>query len=164
MIYEQLNTAWNANDLTPVRGLVTASLRNYLDYWLRQYALEQLQNRLDVAAIQRLELAKVVRDKYFDAITLRVFASGLDYTIAKAAGDRLVGGSPTKPRAYTEYWTFIRASARRGPINATPTCPNCGAGLKISDVGDCAHCNATVENGSFDWTLSKIEQDDSYAG
>jgi hypothetical protein len=104
----------------------------------------------------------VRRDHYFDAITARVFAQGHDYTLD--AKDHVVGGSKTRPRAYTEYWTFLRSSTRRGPIVATPSCPNCGAPLAITDSGDCSHCNAAVDNGSFDWVLSKIEQDDVYRG
>jgi hypothetical protein len=162
LIYAQLNTTWNARDLTPVRGLVTASLRNYLDYWLREYARQGLRNTLADAQVVDLQLAKVTRDLYYDAITVRVFASGHDYT--SDVGDRVVGGSTTEPRAYTEYWTFVRSSARRGPVTTTPTCPNCGAPLAISDIGDCTHCGVAVENGSVDWTLSKIEQDDNYSG
>lgn len=162
LIYQQLNTAWNARDLLPVRGLVTASLRNYLEYWLREYARQGLHNTLADAQVVDLQVAKITRDLYYDAITVRVFASGCDYT--SDANDRVVGGSATKPRAYTEYWTFLRSSARRGPVTTTPTCPNCGAPLAISDIGDCTHCGVAVENGSVDWTLSKIEQDDSYAG
>lgn len=162
LIYQQLNTAWNARDLTPVRGLVTASLRNYLDYWLREYARQGLRNTLAGAQVADLHLAKITRDQHYDAITVRVFASGADYT--QDASDRIVGGSTTNPRAYTEYWTLLRSSARRGPVTVTPACPNCGAPLAISDIGDCTHCNVAVENASFDWTLSKIEQDDSYTG
>jgi predicted lipid-binding transport protein (Tim44 family) len=162
LIYQQLNTAWNANDLTPVRGLVTAALRNYLDYWLRAYARQRLRNTLSDAKLERTDLAKVTRDAYYDAITVRIFASGIEVT--RDSEDRVVGGSPRERRTYTEYWTFLRSSARRGPVTATPTCASCGAPLAISDAGECTHCNAFVENGSFDWTLSKIEQDDNYAG
>jgi hypothetical protein len=161
LIYHQLNATWNARDLTPVRGLVTAALRSYLEYWLREYAHQGLHNTLSDAQITRIDLAKVTRDLYFDAITVRIFASGLDYTTDTK--DRVVGGSRTERRAYTEYWTFLRASTRRGKVTATPSCPNCGAPLKISDVGDCTYCGVAVESGSFDWTLSKIEQDDNYS-
>lgn len=160
LIYHQLNAAWNARDLTPVRGLVTAALRSYLAYWLREYAHQGLHNTLSDAEIDQIDLAKVTRDPYFDAITVRIFASGFDYTTD--ARDRVVGGSRTQRRAYTEYWTFLRASTRRGKVTATPSCPNCGAPLQISDVGDCTYCGVAVESGSFDWTLSKIEQDDNY--
>jgi predicted lipid-binding transport protein (Tim44 family) len=162
MIYARLNEAWNAQDLTPVRGLVTSSLRQYLQFWIDEYKRQGLANKLDDAAITVMMLAKVTRDPWFDAITVRVYAAGVDYTVN--AGGTVVGGSKSARRAYTEYWTFLRSSARRGPITTTPACSNCGAPLAISDVGACTHCNAEVENASFDWTLSKIEQDDVYRG
>lgn len=161
MIYQRLNAAWNKSDLTDVRGLVTRSLQDYLRYWLDEYRQQGLANHLDDAQIVRFELAKVERDRWYDAITTRVFATGHDYTVR---GDKVVGGSRERLRPYTEYWTLLRSSARRGPIVAEPRCPNCGAPLQISDAGACEHCGAELENGSFDWVLSKIEQDDVYAG
>jgi len=162
LVYQQLNTAWNARDLTPVRGFVTAALRNYLAYWLHEYEHQGLHNTLTEARVSEMDLAKVTRDRYYDAITVRIFADGFDST--SDAKGRVVGGSTSDRRAYTEYWTFLRSSTRRGPVTTTPACPNCGAPLAISDIGDCTHCGVAVENGSFDWTLSKIEQDDNYAG
>jgi hypothetical protein len=162
LIYDRLNQAWNANDLAPARGFITQQLRGYLEYWLREYARQGLRNRLDDAHVTGVQLAKVARDRWYDAITVRVFADGCDYTL-DAAGE-IVGGSRSVRRAYTEYWTLLRSSSRRGPVLTTVACPNCGAPLSISDTGSCTHCDATVENGSFDWVLSKIEQDDNYRG
>jgi hypothetical protein len=161
MIYEHLNTAWNAQDLAPVRGFVTQSLLHYLEFWIREYKRQNLANRLDHARISHIALASVTRDKWYDAITIRVYADGMDFTLN---GDTVVGGSRDTRRAYTEYWTFIRSSARRGPITTSAGCPNCGAPLAISNAGQCTHCNADIESASFDWTLSKIEQDDVYRG
>ena len=161
MIYERLNSGWNGGDLTPVRGLLTRSLMDYMRYWLDEYRRQGLHNRIDDARILRFELAKVERDRWYDAITTRVFATGHDYTLRDQT---VVGGSRTIERPYTEYWTLLRSSARRGPIVAEPKCPSCGAPLAISDTGACTYCQAELENGSFDWVLSKIEQDDVYAG
>jgi len=162
LIYGQLNEAWNANDLTPVRGYVTAALRNYLGYWLREYEAQGLKNQLADAAIKKLDLAKVTRDKYYDAITVRIFATGRDFTTTK--DEAVVGGSSVDYRDYTEYWTFLRSAGRNGPILKDPVCAKCAAPIEISDVGACTHCHAMIESGEFDWTLSKIEQDDSYGG
>lgn len=162
LIYARLNEGWNASNLAPVRGLTTTALRDYMQYWLDEYKRQGLSNQLANASISYIELAKVVRDRHFDAITMRVRAGGCDYTLDK--GGSLVGGSKTKIREYTEYWTVLRSSARRGPVNNTASCPNCGAALAISDSGKCTHCDAAVENGQFDWVLSKIEQDDTYTG
>jgi hypothetical protein len=163
LVYHRLNEAWNTRDLRRVRGLVTASLRNYLQYWLDEYARQGLMNQLTEAQVDRMDLAKLVRDKHYDAITLRVFARGHEFTLDAKGG--VVGGSKRGMRAYTEYWTLLRSSARRGPVVLEPKCANCGAPLEqVSDQGDCGHCGATIELGSFDWVLSKIEQDDWYVG
>lgn len=162
LVYQRLNEAWNASDLKPVRGLVTTALRDYLQYWLDEYKRQGLRNRLEGAAIESVKLAKVTRDRHFDAITVRVTAGGRDFTLDTR--DNIVGGSRSDVRRYSEYWTFVRSSSRRGPVNAEPKCPGCGAALAISDSGDCTHCNAAIESGSFDWLLSKIEQDDVYVG
>jgi hypothetical protein len=161
LIYDRLDAAWNKSDLTDVRGLVTRSLHDYLRYWLDEYRTQGLANHLEGARIERIDLAKVERDRWFDAVTVRVFATGRDFTVR---GDKVVGGSRDKDRRYSEYWTLLRSSARRGPVVAEPKCPNCGAPLQISDAGACEHCGAELENGSFDWVLSKIEQDEVYAG
>jgi len=161
MVYQRLDAAWNKSDLADVRGLVTRSLQDYLRYWLDEYRRQGLANHLEDARIDRIDLAKIERDRWFDAVTVRVFATGHDYTLQ---GDKVVGGSKTRARAYSEYWTFLRSSARRGPIVTEPRCTNCGAPLQISDAGACEHCGAELENGSFDWVLSKIEQDEVYAG
>ncbi|HEX5059804.1 MAG TPA: TIM44-like domain-containing protein, partial [Kofleriaceae bacterium] len=139
MIYARLNSAWNAQELAPVRGLVTASLLQYLQYWIDEYKRQTFANKLEEARISHIALAKVTRDKWFDAITVRVYADGLDFTVDKE--QRVVGGSRSNRRAYTEYWTFIRSSARRGPVTVDPKCPNCGAPLAISNAGVCTHCN-----------------------
>jgi predicted lipid-binding transport protein (Tim44 family) len=162
MIYSQLNAAWNDQNLVPVRGLVTSSLLQYLQFWIDEYKRQKLANRLEQARVAHIALAKVTRDKYFDAITVRLFADGMDFTLD--ASGSVVGGSRDARRKYTEYWTFIRMASRKGAVTTKPACPNCGAPLAISDAGACTHCDAHVEAGEYDWTLSKIEQDDVYRG
>jgi predicted lipid-binding transport protein (Tim44 family) len=162
MIYGRLNAAWNAHDLKPVRGLCTGALLDYLRYWLEEYARQQLSNTIADAQLTQLVPAKLRRDHYYDALTVRMYATGHDFTTDMAG--HVVGGSKDWARPYTEYWTFLRAATRRGPALAAPNCPNCGAPLQISDAGACDHCGAQVETGDFDWVLSKIEQDDVYAG
>jgi hypothetical protein len=107
--------------------------------------------------------AKVTRDRWYDAVTLRIWGTGRDYVIRVDGGDH-VRGSPSKDRKFSEYWTFIRSAGRRGPARAEPVCGNCGAPAKVGMGGECEFCNAHVTAGEFDWVLSKIEQDDSYRG
>jgi hypothetical protein len=104
----------------------------------------------------------VMSDAYYDAVTLRVFATGLDYTISDSG--KLLSGNKSRPRTYSEYWTLIRGSARKGPARSDPNCPHCGAPLKIGMAGSCEYCRVKVTSGEFDWVLSRIEQDEAYGG
>ena len=162
MIYARLNEAWSKNDLAPVRGLVSDGLYDYLAYWTDAYARQQLHNELVDMRITDTALAKLERDKHYDALTIRIFARGKDFVVD--ATGTVLRGSKHRERPYTEYWTLIRSASRRGAAKAEPACGNCGAPLKITMAGECEFCNAHVTAGEFDWVLSKIEQDDTYRG
>jgi predicted lipid-binding transport protein (Tim44 family) len=163
-IYAELNAAWSALDLRKVRPYVSDSLFNYLAYWITAYREQGLRNVLEQMAISRMQIVKLTRDRHYDAITLRFWASGLDYTVRAADGKR-VSGSSSRPRGYSEYWTLIRGTAVRGAPKAAGTCPSCGAPLdRVNMAGTCEYCGGHLTRGEFDWVLSKIEQDDSYAG
>jgi len=163
LIYGEVNAAWTALDLTRARPLVSDGLFDYLQYWISAYRHQGLRNVTENMRITRSTLAKVVRDRFFDAVTFRIYGAGRDSTIEQVTG-KLVGGDPQNDRIYSEYWTLIRGAAVRGAPRAEKSCPNCGAPLETGMAGECKHCGAKVTSGDFDWVLSKIEQDDSYTG
>lgn len=163
LIYGELNAAWTACDLRPVRPFVSDGLYDYLQFWIGAYREQGLRNVLEGMRIVRWQATKVVRDQYFDALTVRLWGTGLDYTVREATTE-VVSGSRRAPRAYSEYWTLIRGAATRGAPRSDKSCPNCSAALDVSMAGLCEHCGAKITSGEFDWVLSKIEQDDSYSG
>jgi hypothetical protein len=142
-IYGKLNRAWSSRDLSPVRDLVSDGVAHYLRYWIEAYRQQGLHNELSETEITRTEIARTERDRHFEAITLRIFATGKSLTYFEHDGDSQIG-SPYREqpfrqlapefehrmRPYCEYWTLIRA---------------------IEPVG--AH----------DWILAKIEQADTSA-
>jgi uncharacterized Zn finger protein (UPF0148 family) len=163
MIYGQLNTAWSSNDLRPVRGLVSDGLYDYLSYWVDAYRQQGLRNVLTDMRITRTALAKLTRDRYYDALTIRLWATGKDYVIRSQTG-AVVRGAKHRERPYSEYWTLIRSRGRKGAPRTDLACSNCGAPLHITQSGECEHCGAHLTAGEFDWVISKIEQDDTYRG
>ena len=162
-IHRELNAGWSALDWTRVRPYVTDNLFQMQTYWIEAYRAQKLRNRVDDARVLVVEVAKVVQDRFFDALTVRVHATGLDY-VEREGGGGLVRGSDTEERRYTEYWTLIRGVGTRGPARSDPACPKCGAALKVNMAGSCEYCHAKVTTGEFDWVLSRIEQDESYGG
>jgi predicted amidophosphoribosyltransferase len=162
LIFREFQVAWSNRDLAKMRPYLSDNLFQMQTYWVDAYKLQKLRNVCENARIERIELARVDSDVTFDAITARVFASSLDYTVTDDG--KLVTGSKSRPRRYTEYWTFIRGASRTGPTRTEPVCPSCGAPLEINMAGTCKYCQAKVTTGEFDWVLSRIEQDEVYVG
>jgi Tim44-like domain len=158
MIFWALQAGWNQRNLLLARGYLSDRAYETLAYWLDAYARAGLHNVTQNARVEHVELSRVLNDKYFDSVTLRVFARGLDYTLD--ASGKVVSGSGMVERPYSEYWTLIRGSAVRGGPRLDPSCPNCGAPLNVNMAGSCNYCRAEVTSGNFDWVLSRIEQDD----
>ncbi len=132
-------------------------------YWIDAYKRQHLRNKLDQCRVTAMQPVKIKQDAFYISITLRIGAEGFDYTVDES--ESVVSGSKSKLRYWSEYWTFIR-SRNAKPIPATTelNCPNCGAPLKVNQSGICEFCGGKMTSGAFDWVLSKIEQDESYAG
>jgi hypothetical protein len=161
VIFKEFQVAWSSQEPMRVRPYLSDNLFQFQLYWVEAYKREGLRNITEGARIATIQLSRVVSDRYFDAITVRVLAESLDYTL-NSEGE-VVGGSRSRERAYSEYWTLIRGAGKTGAPRTDPVCPNCGAGLDINMAGHCAYCKAKVTSGEFDWVLSRIEQDEVYA-
>ena len=143
------------------RPLLTDFLWEAQKRWIDAYEARRLTNKLDDLRLSRIDFARVERDRYYDAVTVRVFASCKDYTVNDHG--EVVGGDPRRARRFTEYWTFIRAAGgtREGAQRAK--CPSCGAPLdRIGQAGTCGYCGAKVTAGDFGWVLAAIVQDEDY--
>jgi predicted lipid-binding transport protein (Tim44 family) len=63
-------------------------------------------------------------------------------------------------RRHAERWTFARKGSARTPLGGGVTaskCPACGAELRLGLDGVCAHCKASVTNGTVDWVVSDVQ-------
>ncbi len=61
---------------------------------------------------------------------------------------------------HAERWTFARGAAARTAVNGgviAARCPACGAELRLALDGTCAHCKASVTNGSVDWAVVDVQ-------
>jgi predicted lipid-binding transport protein (Tim44 family) len=160
LIFRSFHEAWTKQELALARPYLSDNLFQTQRYWVEAYQRQKLKNLTDGARIVAVHLARVVSDARYDAITVRVFATGLDYTVDERG--EVVGGSKARERAYSEYWTLIRGVDRAGAPRATADCPSCGADLDVNMAGVCRYCDAKVTAGEFDWVLSRIEQDEAY--
>ena len=162
LVFGELQVAWSSRDALRIRPFVSDNLFQSMYYWIDLYTRARCRNVTENATIMRVDLANVMSDAYFDAITLRVFATSIDYTVSDEG--KLLSGNRSRPRTYSEYWTLIRGTTRRGEPRRDNNCPHCGAPLRIAMTGQCEYCRVKITSGDFDWVLSRIEQDESYGG
>lgn len=158
-VFLQLQKAWSDRDLATLRALTTDAVFSTWRYWIEAYRAAGLRNRLEQVQVARIEPAKVTLDKYYAAVTVRIFASMVDQTVND--GGRVVDGKPA-PRAFTEYWTFVRTRSASSPEGVA--CSGCGANLPAGQTGQCPYCGSLVGAPAFDWILSRIDQDEDYTG
>jgi len=163
LIFSELQAAWSTLDWERARPHETDNIFQMHQYWIDAYKRQGLRNVLEQCAIIGMQPVKLKEDAFYNAITLRIGARGFDYTIHRNGS--VVSGSKTSLRQWSEYWTFIRnRRAKPAAARADLNCPNCGSPLKINTTGICEFCGGKITSGEFDWVLSKIEQDESYAG
>src|SRR5262245_6247716 len=161
-IFNMISQAWTSLEWEKARPFETDNIFQMHRYWIEAYKRQGLRNVLDKINVVRIEWVKIDQDAFYDSITARIYANELDYTVDSAG--RVLCGSPSRPRAYTEYWTFIRTRGAKPPEHKDDHCPNCGAPLAINMAGICEYCGGKITSGDFDWVLSRIEQDESYTG
>ena len=164
-IFGELQQAWSTQRWERARPYETDPLFQVHRFWMERYARFGLANRIDDVEVLKMELADVDLDAWLETMTVRVWARMRDWTEETATG-RVVGGSKSEPRAFSEYWTFIRAIGAEdrgsGPRDGRH-CPSCGAPLdKVGAAGVCGYCDTKITGGDYDWVLSRIEQDETY--
>ncbi len=156
---------WSSRNWDGVRHLLSDRLYEANQFWTDRYQQQNWFNRLENLKIERVIPVKVELDKFYEAITVRIFASCYDYT--EDAQGKLIGGSKRQLRHYSEYWTFVR---RIGVDNVSADfnlsqCPHCGAPAdKMGQAGECGYCGSKISTGEFSWVLFLIMQDDVYSG
>lgn len=163
-IFQRLQEAWSSLDFDKARPYETDPLYDTHRFWIERYKQQGLVNHLEQVKILKIEACRFDHDAFYDMITLRIFASMIDYT--KDNHNTIVGGDNLEPRTFSEYWTFIRRTGTKTEHHSydLSCCPSCGANLNINQTGICEYCQAKVTSGDFDWVLSSIDQDESYTG
>lgn len=162
-VFSAFREAWTSRDLSATRGLLSEAFLQTQEYWVSEYRRQGLRNVLDESELVATDLVRLETDRYYDLATLHVRARAKDYVVDESGS--LVAGDSVS-RSYGEYWTFVRARPIETLSASATECPRCGAPLVSEgrEANRCKSCDSEVHRVSFDWVLSRIEQEDVYAG
>ena len=157
-LFLNLQHAWSKRNLSAMRPFETDALWQAHRFWVEEYLRQGFRNVIADVVISKVELCRVRRDGAHVSATCRIHASCTDHTLDERT-QKVVCGSPSKPRRFTEYWTFVKHADAPGGTDLAQ-CPSCGAAISVSQAGTCEYCQTKVTLGCFDWVASRIEQDE----
>ncbi len=161
--FNKIYEAWSENNLNSVRNLITDRLHESFLFWIGAYKKVGITNKSEDIKISNIQFVKIDTDKFYESVTVRIYASSLDYVVDKQG--KVKGGSNKRHRSFSEYWTFIRRNGVEKDAYDFSTCPNCGAPAdKMGQAGVCEYCGTKISTGDFSWVLAIISQDEVYTG
>jgi len=158
-----LQDAWCKQNLEAGRAFLSPGAYFAWRAQLETMAAEGRRDVMEKLSISAIEPVRVIHGRVFDDLTVRISAAAADYEV-DGSGRVVFGDRSVRP--FSEDWTFQRSvgvatTNKAGTLENT--CPNCGAPLALTQIGECRYCKAAVTSGRFDWVVSRIEQEDDVA-
>ncbi|HET9449870.1 MAG TPA: Tim44-like domain-containing protein, partial [Aggregicoccus sp.] len=162
-LFVQLQEAWFRRELGPVRPFLSDATYQRLGVQLQLLASQGVRDALTDVQVLEVQIIGLSQSAWFDSVQLRVRAQMRDTDVPAGMSDEAARAAARRvpEQSFTEVWTFVRrpgAPTRLGQDLYQGKCPNCGAPYKGGATNVCEYCNAVVNSGNYDWTLSEITQ------
>ncbi len=159
-VYIDIQNAWCARDLSPVRPVMHTNLYNTTDKQVQSKIQQKVIYHYESIAINTAYLTSFVQDNQYEYLTVYLNARFIDYQTNEETGAIIRGDKNTR-WDFRYKMKFMRSvgmqtkDALSDNGNGTGhNCPNCGAPLEISSTGKCAYCDSVVTTGMYSWVLS----------
>jgi hypothetical protein len=162
-LFPALQEAWFRRELTPIRPFLSDATYQRFNVQLQLMASQGIRDAISDVRLLEVQLIGLQQSPWFDSIHVRVRAQMRDTDVpANFSDEKALDAARSAPsESFTEVWTFVRkpgAQTRVGQDLYQGKCPNCGAPYKGGATNTCEYCNAVVNSGNYDWTLSEITQ------
>lgn len=162
-LFLSLQKAWFERDMTPVRPFLSDATYQRFNVQLELLRRNGVRDAITDVQVLEVQLLAISSSEWFDTLHVRVRAQMRDTDAPAEASDsealRLAQRAPLEP--FTEVWSFVRKPGAKTKIGETlyqGKCPQCGAPFKGGASNACEYCDAIVNSGNYDWTLSEITQ------
>jgi predicted lipid-binding transport protein (Tim44 family) len=103
----KIQGAWADRDMSTVKHLLTGEMFGLLQEDADKMRREGQINKLENIAVREVNLTEAWQEAGQDYLTVRVYATLLDYTVDEKTGE-IITGSKAEPVKFEEYWTFTR--------------------------------------------------------
>lgn len=155
-VFREIEAAWCAKNLEPVREYLHTNLYNATNKQIEQIIARGITYHYENITLETAYLNSYARDKQFEYLTVYLGASMIDYQ-TDASGNIVKGDKTTtwKQRYTMKYMRSVGVTTS-GTDGQTHTghCPNCGAPLELSASDTCEYCGSVITSGEHTWVLS----------
>jgi predicted lipid-binding transport protein (Tim44 family) len=103
----KIQGAWADRDISTVKHLLTPEMFGLLQGDADKMRQEGQLNKLENIAVREVNFTEAWQESGQDYLTVRIYATLLDYTINEKTGE-IISGSKIEPVKFEEYWTFTR--------------------------------------------------------
>lgn len=103
----KIQGAWADRDMNTVKHLLTPEMFGVLQEDADKMRQEGQLNKLENIAVREVNITEAWQEFSQDYLTIRVYATLLDYSIDEKTGE-IISGSKIEPTKFEEYWTFTR--------------------------------------------------------
>lgn len=156
----KIQEAWSSQELEPVRCFVSDGIFERFTLQIAEQRDMGFRDHMEKIKVESVILAEFATTAIFDALTVQVTASLIDYRESLETG-KYLEGKKSRER-FTEFWSFVRRTGVQTAPGASGliegACPNCGADIQLNRTGSCGSCSALLRSGDYDWVLSEITQ------
>ncbi|HTD72498.1 MAG TPA: TIM44-like domain-containing protein [Steroidobacteraceae bacterium] len=145
------------NDAAAIRPYLNDGVFNAVSQGIAQYKAQHRHALLESLNVRGLAVEDAQCNAqgqsivvHFDLVYRAKTVDDANQTLADEGRDQ----------RHAERWTFGRGPAARTAVNGgviASRCPACGAELRLALDGTCAHCKASVTNGSVDWVVVDVQ-------
>jgi predicted lipid-binding transport protein (Tim44 family) len=112
-MFFRIQAAWMNRDLSPVSDILEDKMKDYLQDDINRLISDRKINRLENIAVRSVDITESWNEGVYDCITVRIYATILDYTVDERSGE-VIDGSKTGPVKFEELWTFEQSSSGSG--------------------------------------------------
>lgn len=157
-LYVQMQNAWTARDIEPVRPWFTDALWSQMDRQVQFLREKGRTNYVERIAVLGVDLRGFFQADGDDHLIAELRTRIVDYTLDDKTG-KLVSGDQRREKFMTYEWELVRPTGTATRAEGEMTvinCPNCGAPVSMNQSAKCPYCGSVIELQAHDWALSAI--------
>lgn len=158
-LYVQLQEAWTAKDLSPMRPYFSDAFYAQLDRQLQAIVSRGQTNYVERIAVLSVSYEGWNRQDGNDHIYAILKTRIVDYTVDDAT-KKVVSGSSKAEKFMTYRWHLERPTGQTTTQQSgtrSLSCPHCGAPLNINETAKCPYCDSIITVEQHDFVLTEIE-------